>query len=260
MMGGMENTSLTTLTVNTLFTKASENLRSSRSLDAHELAHQWFGDLVTCRDWSHLWLNEGFATYYSLLYDKHLLGEDFFKHGLYRNARGIFGNAKDTIPIVYRGYSNPMEQFSFRAYPKGGWVLHMLRSQLGDDLYRKCVRTYLERHRFGTVVTQDLVEIFEELSGRSLSQFFDQWVYLSGYPELRVKYSWDELAGQVKLNVTQVQMTSEKRPLFRFPLPVKLVVGSVERSTTAPSRSRKTGRISTSRRKPPRRSFASIRN
>ncbi len=225
MFGGMENTSLTTLTVNTLFTDESENLHSSRGLDAHEMAHQWFGDLVTCRDWSHLWLNEGFATYYSLLYDKSLLGSDYFKHGLYRNAQGIFRNDKDIIPIVYKGYAQPMEQFSFRAYPKGGWVLHMLRSQLGETLYRKCVKTYLERHRFGTVVTQDLVEVFEELSGRSLSQFFDQWVYLSGYPELDVQYSWDELAKQVKLSIQQKHETNEKRPLFRFPLPVKLVVG-----------------------------------
>jgi aminopeptidase N len=225
MMGGMENTSLTTLTQGTLFSDASENLHSSRGLDAHEMAHQWFGDLVTCRDWSHLWLNEGFATYYSLLYDKELLGTDDFKFRLHGNARGIFGNAKDTIPIVYQGYNNPMEQFSFRAYPKGGWVLHMLRSELGEDLFRKCVKTYLERHQYKTVVTQDLVEIFEELSGRSLSQFFDQWVYLSGYPEITVKYSWDELTKQVKLNVTQTQMTNEKRPFFKFKLPVKLIVG-----------------------------------
>ena len=81
MFGGMENTSLTTLTVRTLFPDEVENLSSSRGLDAHEIAHQWFGDLVTCRDWSHLWLNEGFATYYSLLYDRHLLGDDFFKLG-----------------------------------------------------------------------------------------------------------------------------------------------------------------------------------
>ena len=232
MFGGMENTSLTTLTVNTLFEDASENLHSSRGLDAHELAHQWFGDLVTCRDWSHLWLNEGFATYYSLLYDRSLLGDDFFKHGLYKNAQGIFRNAKDTIPIVYKGYAEPMEQFSFRAYPKGGWVLHMLRSQMGDTLYRKCVKTYLERHRFGTVVTQDLVEVFEELSGRSLSQFFDQWVYLSGYPEVDISYSWDELTKQVKLSVRQKQETNEERPMFRFPLPVKFVIDDVEHHET----------------------------
>ncbi len=225
MMGGMENTSLTTLTARTLFTEASENLRSSRGLDAHEIAHQWFGDLVTCRDWSHLWLNEGFATYYSLLYTRELLGNDHFKHGLHGSAQGIFGHDKDTTPMVHKGYSNPMQQFSFRAYPKGSWILHMLRSELGEELYRKCVKTYLERHQYKTAVTQDLVEIFEELSGRSLSQFFDQWVYLSGYPELKVSYSWDELAKQAKLSISQVQMTNEKRPIFRFNLPVKFVVG-----------------------------------
>ncbi len=225
MFGGMENTSLTTLTVNTLFPDEVENLRSSRSLDAHEAAHQWFGDLVTCRDWSHLWLNEGFATYYSLLYDRHSQGEDFFKYGLYQNAQGIFRNDKDIIPIVYKGYGDPIEQFSFRAYPKGGWVLHMLRTKLGENLFRQCVKTYLETHAYKTVVTQDLVEIFEELSGRSLSQFFDQWVYLSGYPTLKVNYKWDELAKQVKLTITQDQMKNEKRPLFDFPLPVRFKLG-----------------------------------
>ncbi len=225
MFGGMENTSLTTLTVNTLFPDEIENLKSSRSLDAHEAAHQWFGDLVTCRDWSHLWLNEGFATYYSLLYDRHSQGEDFFKYGLYRNAQGIFRNDKDIIPIVYKGYGEPMEQFSFRAYPKGGWVLHMLRTELGEDLFRRCVKTYLETHAYKTVVTQDLVEILEELSGRSLSQFFDQWVYLSGYPTLKVDYRWDELAKQAKLTITQDQMKNEKRPLFEFPLQIRFKLG-----------------------------------
>lgn len=225
MMGGMENTSLTTLTLGTLFPDEVENLKSSRSLDAHEVAHQWFGDLVTCRDWSHIWLNEGFATYYSLLYDRHSQGEDFFKYGLYQKAQGIFRNDKDIIPIVYKGYGDPMEQFSFRAYPKGGWVLHMLRTELGEDLFRQCVKTYLETHAYKTVVTQDLVEIFEELSGRSLSQFFDQWIFLSGYPTLKINYSWDELAKQVKLTITQDQLKNEKRALFNFPLPVRFKSG-----------------------------------
>ena len=225
MMGGMENTSLTTLTSRTLFTNAQENLRSSRSLDAHEVAHQWFGDLVTCKDWSHIWLNEGFATYYSLLYEQELLGDEFFRLGLYRNALGIFNNSKDTIPIVYRDYDNPMEQFSFRSYPKGGWVLHMLRSKLGPELFRKCVKTYLERHQYKTVVTQDLIDVFEELSGRSLERFFDQWVYLSGYPEVNVEYKWDELTRQAKISIKQVHMTNAKRPWFSFTLPVRFTVG-----------------------------------
>ncbi len=221
MFGGMENTSITTLTVNTLFTDATENLRSSRSLDAHELAHQWFGDLVTTKDWSHLWLNEGFATYYSLLYDKHKLGEDYFKLRLMSNAGGILGNKDDTTPIVNKSYGSPMEQFSFRAYPKGGWVLHMLRSQLGEDLYRECVKTYLERNQFTSVVTQDLVSVIEELSGRTWDRFFDQWVYLSGGPELKIDYKWDSESSKATFTVEQVQKIEEKRPLFHFPLKLR---------------------------------------
>jgi aminopeptidase N len=221
MFGGMENTSITTLTVGTLFTDASENLRSSRGLDAHEMAHQWFGDLVTTKDWSHLWLNEGFATYYSLLYDKHKVGEDEFKLRLYNNGQGILNNAKDTIPIVNKSYGSPMDQFSFRAYPKGGWVLHMLRSQLGEELYRECIQTYLERNQFTSAVTQDLLAVIEELSGKSWDRFFDQWVFLSGAPELKVNYRWDSEAKRARVSVEQTQLIEEKRPLFHFPLKVR---------------------------------------
>ena len=131
--GGMENTTITTLTQRTIYSDATENIRSSRSLDAHEMAHQWFGDYVTCKDWSHLWLNEGFATYYALLYEGHKYGRDAMLYGLYLDARDDIGPyEKDLRPIVYRDYKVPREQFDFRAYPKGSWVLHMLRSQLGD--------------------------------------------------------------------------------------------------------------------------------
>ncbi|MEM7386657.1 MAG: M1 family aminopeptidase, partial [Verrucomicrobiota bacterium] len=220
---------MTTLTLGTLFTADSENLRSSRSLDAHEIAHQWFGDLVTCKDWSHLWLNEGFAVFYQLLYDRHKMGEDFFKMGLYRNAQGILSRNEDKIPIVNKQFANPMEQFSFRAYPKGGWVLQMLRHRVGEENFRRAIKIYLERHQFGTVVTADLLKVMEEVSGRSLDQFFDQWVYLAGHPDLDVRYHWDGGARQVRLNIRQTQKVSEKRPLFRFPLTVRFKNGeSVE--------------------------------
>lgn len=234
MFGGMENTSLTTLTTGTLFTDDYENLKSSRGLDAHEIAHQWFGDIVTCKDWSHAWLNEGFATYYSLLYDKHKLGEDEFKLGLLNNARGILSHKNDETPIVNRIYETPMEQFSFRAYPKGAWVLHMLRSQLGEDIYREAVKTYLDRHAYQSVESEALTSIFEEVSGRSLDQFFDQWIYLAGAPELDVSYSWDALGSRAKISVAQTQAISEKRPLFKFPLKIRFTVDgeTVERAPT----------------------------
>lgn len=230
--GGMENTSLTILTMGTLFPPETENIRSSQGLVAHELVHQWFGDLVTCKDWSHLWLNEGFATYYEALFDGHKNGRDHLLYNLWRDAQTVLGVPNDTTPIVWREFDNPSEQFSFRAYPKGAWVLHMLRSQLGEDLYRRCVRTWLERHAYGVVVTEDFNAVIEELSGRSFDQFFDQWVYHAGRPELEVAYSWDEPTKLARLSVKQTQTVSEKVLLFRFPLPVRFTTpaGVVERT------------------------------
>ena len=219
--GGMENTSATTLTDGTLFSAASENIRSSQGLVAHELAHQWFGDLVTCKDWSHLWLNEGFATYYAHLFDGHKNGRDHMLYGLYGDARGFLDVPNDTRPIVHRGYDKPMEMFGFLAYPKGSWILHMLRSQLGADLYKRCIRTYLERHQYGSVVTEDLNKIVEELSGRSFDQFFDQYVYHAHQPELGLTYSWDETSKTAKISVAQNQKLGEQVLLFRFPAVVR---------------------------------------
>src|SRR5262245_34844706 len=132
--GGMENTTLTVLNDRTLFTEATENIRESTGLVAHELAHQWFGDLVTCKDWAHLWLNEGFATYYEARYQGHKLGRDMFLYEMHQNAQGFINQANDTNAIVRRDFGNPEEQFGFHAYPKGAWILQMLRSQLGEDL------------------------------------------------------------------------------------------------------------------------------
>lgn len=236
--GGMENTTLTILTDGTLFPPETENLRSSQGLVAHELVHQWFGDLVTCKDWSHLWLNEGFATYYAALYDGHRDGRDAMLWTLYNDARTVLGQPNDTRPIVWRGFDSPDEQFSYLAYPKGAWVLHMLRSQLGEDLYRKCVRTYLERHTHDNAVTEDLNSVIEELSGRSFDQFFDQWVYHAHHPELDIDYSWDEKAKLARLSVRQVQALSDKVLLFNFPLPVRFHTpdGVVNRTLTVKAR------------------------
>ncbi len=220
--GGMENTSVTTLTTGTLFSEDSEELRTSHRLDAHEATHQWFGDLLTCKDWSHLWLNEGFATYYTHLYDEHKFGSEEMRYRLFRDAEGILGNA-DTKPIVWREYGDPFQQFDYRAYPKGSWVLHMLRSQLGPELFRQCVKTYVERNRNRNVVTHDLAAVFEELSGRSWDEFFDQWVYHGGEPELKVAYAWDQGRGQAKLSISQTQKLSERVLLFDFPLPVRFI-------------------------------------
>ena len=223
MWGGMENTSVTTLTTRTLFSDASENIHSTRSLDAHEAAHQWFGDLVTCKDWSHIWLNEGFATYYASLYEKHAFGKDAFLYEMWKRGQSVLRRGA-VRPIVSRDYGDPEEQFrdhGYLAYSKGCWVLHMLRSQLGAPLYNRCILTYLNRHEFDTVETEDLKSVIEEFSGRSMDRFFDQWLYHAGHPVLKVTYVWDQNLKLARVSVAQKQEASKSALPFHFPLPVR---------------------------------------
>jgi aminopeptidase N len=222
--GGMENTTLTTLTDRTLHRTDTENLRSSQGLVAHELAHQWFGDLVTCRDWSQTWLNEGFATYYAALYEEQTHGPDHFRLGQWDAARSLTGRTNAPRAITSREYTEPDEIFrahGYLAYGKGAWILHMLRSQLGPELFRRCIQTYVERHQYGTVTTADLQGVIEELSGRSFDRFFDQWVHHAGNPILDVAYSWDDKAKLAKVSIKQTQPTSDHVMLFRFPLELR---------------------------------------
>jgi aminopeptidase N len=220
LAGGMENTSCSFMAASLLFPKETGRLDSLHGLDAHEMAHQWFGDLITCRDWAHLWLNEGFASYYTDLYEEKKNGREGMIVSLTKEADRVI-RSKDRRPIVWRDYGDAMQQFDSRAYPKGAWVLHMLRSQLGKALYQKAVRLYIERHRNGIVTTDDLQEVFEEVSGKSLDQFFDQWVHHGGVPELKADYNWDAATKQARVTIRQTQKVDAEVPLFRLPLPVR---------------------------------------
>jgi aminopeptidase N len=222
--GGMENTSATTLTDSTLFSEETENLHDSAGLVAHELAHQWFGDLVTCKDWSHLWLNEGFATYYEALYDGYKNGKDAFLFEMHQRIKQLIGIDNSGQPIVRRTFAVPEEMFDTLAYTKGSWILHMLRAELGEELYRRCVKTFLERHRHGSVVTEDFRKVIEELSHRNFDRFFDQWLYHAQYPALEVTYRWDELSRMAGISVRQTHEVNDKVLLFQVPLKVRFMV------------------------------------
>jgi len=222
--GGMENTTLTILTDNTLFTEETENIRSSHGLVAHELVHQWFGDYVTCKDWSHLWLNEGFATYYEMLYDGHRNGRDSLLYKLYQTAQGILRDRPEEKPIVWRGYGDAMEQFDYRSYSKGGWVLRMLSCELGEDLYRKCIKTYMERNALCCVQTPDLSSVVEALSGRSFDQFFDQWIYHAGFPKLSISYKWFGTDKLAKVSIKQTQNVGNDVLLFHLHTKLRFVI------------------------------------
>ena len=221
VFGGMENTTATTMYEHVLFDERAAIDVTSNDLVAHELAHHWFGDHVTCRDWSHAWLNEGFATYFEHVEREDRLGLDEYEQGVASDVSAYLGEASGRYqrPIVCRDYDEPIDLFDRHLYEKGGLVLHMLRRELGDPLFWSGVRVYLERHGGSIAETSDLLRAFEHVSGRSFERFFDQWVYRPGHPVLKVQIGWE--SGQINVRVKQTQKSGEV-PLFAFPLVVEI--------------------------------------
>jgi aminopeptidase N len=217
--GGMENTSCTTLTRDILFDKRGSLDYTSENVISHELAHQWFGDLVTCKDWPHIWLNEGFATYFEALYWEASRGKDEFQYYMVQMADTYLNEASTLYKraIVTKVYKHPDELFDAHSYQKGGCVLHMLRNYIGNELFRKSLKRYLDIHGTKTAETNDLQKTLEDVSGRSLGKFFDQWVYGAGHPELDIEYSKDP--DNVKFKITQ----SQEGLMFEFDLEIVLV-------------------------------------
>ncbi|HEX5138802.1 MAG TPA: M1 family metallopeptidase [Planctomycetota bacterium] len=218
--GGMENTSATTLTDRTLHDERAHLDYSSDWLVAHELAHQWFGDLLTCTDWAHVWLNEGFASYAEALWAEHDLGRDEYEYAMWDKRQPALDGGRKA-PIVYRNYAGEWEQFDNRAYPKGAWVLHMLRCRLGEDLFWTALRRYVAERAHTCVETSDLRRSFEATTGRSLGRFFYDWTERAGHPVVQVRHDWDAEKGVAEVFVRQTQ---EGEP-FQFPLRVEFRCG-----------------------------------
>ncbi len=222
--GGMENTSATSQTDATLHDKRAALDFTSDELVAHELAHQWFGDLLTCKSWAHAWLNEGFATYFEALWKEEDLGKAEFEYEMIGNAL-LYMSEPYRRPIVTNRYAYPHDLFDMHLYPKGGWVLHMLRRRLGDDLFWKGMRLYVRRHEKGCVETIDLIRSFEDASGRNLTGFFDQWVMSPGHPEIEGSASYEEKDGWVKLACRQTQKPEGGIPaVFKMPVRVECLL------------------------------------
>lgn len=234
--GGMEHTTCTTQTDACLIDERAGLDTDLDLLVAHELAHQWFGDLVTCREWSHAWLNEGFATYFEVLFQAHDKGQDEADYEMHVNARAYMDEdaRRYRRPIVCTSYKEPWTLFDRHLYEKGAWVLHMLRSDLGVSLWRKSIRHYLEKHRDGSVETSDLIQAIEETTGRNMRPFFDQWVHRAGYPQLRAFYNWDPKSRKVEVIVQQAQDVGDDNPAFKLPLEIRLSGPSWERVEKAP--------------------------
>jgi aminopeptidase N len=218
--GGMENTSATTQTALTLHDERAHLDFSSDPLVAHELAHQWFGDLLTCRTWAHAWLNESFATYFEALFQEHDKGRDEFIHELAQNAESYLDEDKGHYrrPIVSNNYKQPSDLFDRHLYEKGSLVLHMLRVQLGDRDFWKAVHAYVEDNKGRTVETSDLVSAVRRATGRNMDRFFDQWVYKAGHPEYQARYWWDPAKKEAVLRVKQTHGITPETPLFCVPV------------------------------------------
>jgi aminopeptidase N len=231
--GGMENISATTQTDNMIHDVRTELDSSSDGLQSHELAHQWFGDYVTCRDWSDIWLNESFATYFQAMWDEHKLGgDDFLYSDVKANQDAYLKAWKEgkRRPIVTKNYATPDSVFDTYAYPRGGAVLHMLRLTLGEDNWWRAINYYLRKYANQPVETEQFRIAIEESTGQAMDWFFDEWLYRMGHPIFRVTQDYDAPNKVLKLSVEQVQTidaTSQFPQVALFQTPVNVEIETV---------------------------------
>ncbi len=214
IFGGMENTSATTLVDVALFDERAGLDYDADDLIAHELAHQWWGDLLTCRDWPHAWLNEGFATWCETVFKEEHLGGDEAAYERHTQRSGYLEEdaADYRRAIVDRRYVEPIDLFDRHLYEKGSCVLHMLRKELGEEPFWRAIRTYAEANSGESVVTEDLIRAVERATGRNLEWFFDQWVFRGGHPELTCAWSFDSKRKDLALTLRQGQAGDELTP------------------------------------------------
>ncbi|MDF1699911.1 MAG: M1 family aminopeptidase, partial [Planctomycetota bacterium] len=229
LYGGMENTTATTLNMRALHTKAIRPNYRSEGLVAHELAHMWFGDYLTCRTWKHIWLNEGFATYFTDLFFEHRYGRESFLLRRRRQNKGYMkGTPKASELKLERDPRGdiPLELFGGKQYSRGAAILNNLRRHVGDEVFRDSIRAYVARYKDSTVTSEDLRTVTEEIAGEDLGWFWNQWVYGLGYPKIDVRY--DDKAQQ--LIVRQTQKQAGGQGLFRLRVPIRW--GNQTASTT----------------------------
>ncbi len=223
---GEENVSVSTLTDRTIHDARADLDNSSAPLVAHELAHQWFGDLVSFRDWSHAWLSEGFATFFEMLFREHDQGKEAAAKERY-DAQQLVVNTdrlSNRRPTVCRTYVAPMDLFDSHIYQKGALVLQMLRDILGDELFFTSIRAYTRKFAFRNTETHDFKVAIEEATGYNLEWFFEEWLYRAGYPEFQVDARWDQGKRMEVVVVTQTQKVDSLTPVFRMPVDIEVWV------------------------------------
>lgn len=223
--GGAESTSATAMTDRIMVDEKGEPDFPAIGIVSHELAHQWWGDLITLRSWAHTWLNESFGTYSDYLYHRYEKGDDEGALNLQGKLNAYLREAKTRYirPIVSDRYDAPGDMFDSHTYPKGARVLHMLRSLLGDEPFFATIRHFLHRYAFDAVDTADFIRSVKTVTGQNLDWFFDQWLFKPGHPVFEVESRWDPAGKVVRLKAAQVQDFSRGVPVFRLPVSIKLV-------------------------------------
>jgi aminopeptidase N len=219
--GGMEHAS------EVFYGERSVAGRPASSLVAHEVAHQWFGDSVTEKDWDDVWLSEGFATYFALLTTEHYEGRDAFVAGLKRSRDTIFVQQK-RLPqeaVLHNNLADMKNVLNQLIYQKGGWTLHMLRGQIGDEAFWAGIREYYRIYRDSNASTNDFRRVMEEASHADLAWFFRQWLERPGFPTLEGKWSYDAEGHRVEIDLEQTQPGES----YRLPLEISVADGKVEK-------------------------------
>jgi aminopeptidase N len=197
-----------------------KGVASGRAPVVHEVAHQWWGNAVTEKDWDDVWLSEGFATYFTHLYTEHFSGRDVFVRNLRGDIQTILTaqKAAPDQPIIHRNLSDMSRVLNRLVYQKGGWVLHMLRGRIGTERFWNGIRDYYARYRDRNASTEDFRHVMEQAAGEPLTWFFDQWLKRPGMPTLRGGWRYDAAARQVQIEIAQVQ----EGPPYRIPLEVAI--------------------------------------
>ncbi|RPI70769.1 MAG: hypothetical protein EHM47_11540, partial [Ignavibacteriales bacterium] len=225
--GGMENITATTLNRRIMHDRNASPNYSPDALISHELVHQWFGDYLTCKTWDHIWLNEGFATYFTDVWYEDEMNEDEFRYQRYLSIKEYFTEQLKAEPLdtIKLRPLTPVEMKGSKAYDRGSAVLNILRFILGDEEFEKAIKFYVNKHKNGNVASEDLRTAFEESSGIDLKTFFQQWVYGAGFPEFAVDYSYDETTEKLTLSVKQVQELYPAVNIFEIPVLVEITAG-----------------------------------
>ena len=220
MGGGAEATSATLLGEGIVTDEFTEQDYYREYVIAHEIAHQWWGDLITCRSWEHTWLNESFGTYSDHLYTRYDKGSDEGDYDLLLKKNAYLNEAHTRFmrPIVYTTFEQPGDNFNKHTYQKGACTLHLLRSILGDDSFFRTISTFLHRHEFESVTTYDFMKCIKDVTGKNMDWFFEQHFFKPGHPVLNISKEWDETSGILNITIQQEQDKWENVPIYKLPV------------------------------------------